>query len=224
MTAERQTDFFVKYHNIFMNRNLPMTETCMCWGLDVGDGWYCLIDNMCRELTELEKDWDVSVIADQLKEKYGTLRFYHHIEYGKRWAVKENPVRRFIERTLWKVIAKINRTVLPKINKDWWIPFPNLKTSTTYFDGKEYMKDMYRNCSRQLKKTKAVDNLDDQLDWIVDRYEALSGEVCDQCGTYGTFENPITPRQGWLVQTICKKCLDEDEKSQQKPIDNPPPL
>jgi hypothetical protein len=39
-----------KYPEIFKQRHAPMTETCLCWGLAVGDGWYCLIDSLCAAL------------------------------------------------------------------------------------------------------------------------------------------------------------------------------
>lgn len=89
----------------------------MCWGLEVGDGWFDLIDALCASLsstysttislspeeTELYGErygtWnresgkhegpDVAhsymevsppaVVADQVKEKFGTLRFYYHL-------------------------------------------------------------------------------------------------------------------------------------------------
>ena len=40
MKAELQQQIFAKYPKMFGDRTKPMTETCMCWGLEVGDGWY----------------------------------------------------------------------------------------------------------------------------------------------------------------------------------------
>lgn len=39
-----------QYPKIFRDRHAPMTETCMCWGFDVGDGWFNIIDQMCRNM------------------------------------------------------------------------------------------------------------------------------------------------------------------------------
>lgn len=59
------------------------------FGVEAGSGWYELIRNLCREIAEVcaqagrEKD----LIVDQVKEKYGELRFYCHLEGG---TVEEN--------------------------------------------------------------------------------------------------------------------------------------
>lgn len=114
MKAELQQKLFSKYPKIFADRTKPMTETCMCWGLDVGDGWYDIIDTLCEALTytystsvEIDEEdgkrlgiepykmgdednyfFQVEppqVIATQVKEKYGTLRFYYHKEYDEKF-------------------------------------------------------------------------------------------------------------------------------------------
>jgi len=109
MKAELQEKLFDKYPKIFGDRTKPMTETCMCWGLDVGDGWYDLIDTLCEALTytyttSIEVDEEdgkrlgikpysdsyyftvepPQVIATQVKEKYGTLRFYYRSEFDEK--------------------------------------------------------------------------------------------------------------------------------------------
>ena len=86
MKTELEKQLFDKYPSIFADRTKPMSETCMCWGISCDDGWYHIIDNLCKQLTFIENVYDVKVIADQVKEKYGTLRFYHHIVLGPRWS------------------------------------------------------------------------------------------------------------------------------------------
>jgi hypothetical protein len=39
-----------RYPKIFVNRNAPMNETCMCWGICTGDGWYNLLDQLCSAI------------------------------------------------------------------------------------------------------------------------------------------------------------------------------
>jgi len=46
--------------------------TCMAFGFEVGDGWEPLI----RELSEKLEALDEEVVARQVKEKFGSLRFY----------------------------------------------------------------------------------------------------------------------------------------------------
>jgi hypothetical protein len=72
MTKELKDKLYVNYQGLFSRKDLPMSQTCMCWGIEVGDGWYNLIDELCSKLVALHPN----IRADQVKEKYGTLRFY----------------------------------------------------------------------------------------------------------------------------------------------------
>ncbi len=36
------------YPKIFVNRNASVQTTSMCWGFQHGDGWYNIINNLCR--------------------------------------------------------------------------------------------------------------------------------------------------------------------------------
>ena len=72
-----------RYPQMMVNRNLPMTETCMCWGFSCGDGWFNILDqlmgNIQHHLDCNNKNGPVvaQVTLDQVKEKFGTLRFYY---------------------------------------------------------------------------------------------------------------------------------------------------
>jgi hypothetical protein len=39
-----------KYPLIFKDRHGDMTKTAMVWGFECSDGWFTLIDNLCRQL------------------------------------------------------------------------------------------------------------------------------------------------------------------------------
>lgn len=83
-------------------------ETCMCWGFSHSDGWYDILEHLCEAATytystSIEVDEEdgkrlglevndynqkyyfkvnpPQMIADQVKEKFGTLRFYYHLEF-----------------------------------------------------------------------------------------------------------------------------------------------
>ncbi|NBP68274.1 MAG: hypothetical protein EBR30_01280 [Cytophagia bacterium] len=113
MSPELDKQLCNKYPEIFIDRNKSPQETCMHWGFEVGDGWYELIDVLCEALTytfttsvqvdeedgkrlgiEPYKDAKEEVnyffrveppqvVADQVKEKFGTLRFYYHLEFSE---------------------------------------------------------------------------------------------------------------------------------------------
>jgi hypothetical protein len=82
MKEELDKQLCEKYPKIFVNRNGDMKETCMYWGFSCGDGWYDLIDTLCWDIQSYidnnssETRVIPQVVAEQVKEKFGTLRFY----------------------------------------------------------------------------------------------------------------------------------------------------
>jgi hypothetical protein len=110
MTPEHDELLCKKYPKIFKDRRGDMTQTAMCWGFEIGDGWFNIINNTCgliqwhidqtrKERARLLKkqrnladgegmfDWELErlakpvvrqVVATQIKEKFGTLRFYYN--------------------------------------------------------------------------------------------------------------------------------------------------
>lgn len=88
MNQELDEKLCSKYPKIFANRHGDMKETLMCWGFECGDGWYNIIDQLCANIQH-HIDWKQEqkekygrgegcsqVVAVQVKEKFGTLRFY----------------------------------------------------------------------------------------------------------------------------------------------------
>ncbi len=79
-----------KYPLIFKNRHGDTRETLMCWGFECGDGWYQILDSLCGNIQHYI-DWNnksavagykdfkpiPQVVAVQVKEKFGGLRFYY---------------------------------------------------------------------------------------------------------------------------------------------------
>lgn len=88
-----QKEIFERYPKIFGDKDKPMTETCMCWGLEVPDSWLPIIDELCDALQNCTYSMSVSnfdgviefpqVVAEQVKEKFNGLRFYYRLEYGQ---------------------------------------------------------------------------------------------------------------------------------------------
>ena len=79
-----------KYPKMMINRNKSMQETCMCWGFECGNGWFTILDQLMSNIQH-HIDWNnknfekgykqykqvPQVTLDQVKEKFGTLRFYY---------------------------------------------------------------------------------------------------------------------------------------------------
>lgn len=78
MKVELQEKLFKDHPDIFQQKDLPMSQTCMCWGIECGDGWYPIIKSLCLAIENIKYNYKgVHVFATQVKEKYGTLRFYY---------------------------------------------------------------------------------------------------------------------------------------------------
>jgi len=129
MRDELDKQLCEKYPRIFRNRHKDMTESCMFWGFECGDGWYQILDSLCANIDHYikwkrnqrvydlklarvkKKGYDAVlnyltrgrpatmfdedraqeimeqelrltpythwVTADQVKEKFGGLRFYY---------------------------------------------------------------------------------------------------------------------------------------------------
>ena len=66
-----------RYPNIFAERHGDPVATSMCWGFEVDDGWFTLLDVLCRELQrETDERGAPQVVATQVKQKAGSLRFH----------------------------------------------------------------------------------------------------------------------------------------------------
>lgn len=74
MKKELQEKLYKEFPDLFSEKDLPMTETCMCWGICCDDGWFNLIRNLCLEISKADKDKKIKAV--QVKEKFGGLRFY----------------------------------------------------------------------------------------------------------------------------------------------------
>lgn len=63
----------------FRNKDLPCTKTCMCWGIECGDGWYEPLLEFAKRaevINELLKPYGCCIVADQIKSKWADIRVY----------------------------------------------------------------------------------------------------------------------------------------------------
>jgi hypothetical protein len=86
MNHELELKLYNKYPKILQNCGKSPMESCMSFWLEVEDGWYKILDECMEKLQYFcdlcSKDGrEVQVVADQIKEKYGDLRFYVSV-YG----------------------------------------------------------------------------------------------------------------------------------------------
>lgn len=105
-----QEEIIKKYPRLFVNASKSPQESCMSFGIECDNGWMDIIDNICNFLNNnkwstgtnlTNKDGKLvfvkyeypTVIFDQIKEKFGTLRIYYHIdipEFNEYTEISEN--------------------------------------------------------------------------------------------------------------------------------------
>lgn len=81
--AKYGESFISRFPILFQLRKLSMTETTMVWGIEAPLGWYHILEQLCTVLEfynlEFKDKYGIAIVADQVKEKFGTLRFYYTV-------------------------------------------------------------------------------------------------------------------------------------------------
>ena len=77
MKLELEQKLINKYPKLYKQHDWDMRQTCMCWGFEVGDGWFDLINELSSKIEPLGAE------AVQVKEKFGGLRFYFVVHSDK---------------------------------------------------------------------------------------------------------------------------------------------
>lgn len=82
MSPERDKELCEKYPKIFIDRNSKTSNYPISYGITCGDGWFNILDVACAliqqrcDLVHEKEDKNIQVRALQIKEKFGSLRFY----------------------------------------------------------------------------------------------------------------------------------------------------
>lgn len=84
MSREEYTQYMLEtYPDMFGDYNKSPQETCMCWGFDIGNGWYHVLDSLCAKLDAIRDATLINVKFSQIKEKFGGACFYHYTVFPK---------------------------------------------------------------------------------------------------------------------------------------------
>ena len=86
MNHELELKLYNKYPKILQDCGKSPMESCMSFWMECDDGWYNLLDKCMEKLQYFcdlcsKNGEEVQVVANQIKEKYSTLRFYVSV-YG----------------------------------------------------------------------------------------------------------------------------------------------
>lgn len=75
--------FMERFPILFQHKDKSARETPLCLGIGCPTGWFHILEQLCTILEfhnmEFAKNYGIAIVADQVKEKFGTLRFYYTI-------------------------------------------------------------------------------------------------------------------------------------------------
>lgn len=80
MKAELEQALYRDFPELFREHSLPMSETCMCWGICCSDHWEPAIRKACQTIMDYfnprREELKIVPAFSQVKEKFGGLRMY----------------------------------------------------------------------------------------------------------------------------------------------------
>ena len=117
MKTELELKLVKEYPKIFKDYKGDPKQTCMAFGFECGDGWYWLIDSLCKNLQwNTDHNGYPQVVATQVKEKFGGLRFYTNGTNDKQRAVIS-----FVESLSYKICENCGTNQDVSTDNKGWI-------------------------------------------------------------------------------------------------------
>ena len=182
------------YPKMMVDRNKPMTETCMCWGFECGDGWYDLLNHLMSGIQH-HIDWKQKqrsaaiahnqAIIDAQRQPPNWTKFNEVYPTNNSWTEE---LRKSIinhTATLREVPNECPQVVLNQVKEKFG-------TLRFYYTGG-----------------------DDYISGMVTLAESLSGTICEGCGSSAKTYWPKSENGGiggW-VRTLCQSC--ESKRNEQ---------
>lgn len=174
-----------RYPKIFRDRHADMRTTAMCWGFDIGDGWFNIIDKMCRNM-----QWHID---HSRKDRARVLRFNRamkralagNLEPLIKYHTNGNSPssRQWAEDTVKKIMS----------NNSQFRPVPEACTQVVATQVKEKFGTLRFYYYGGDDYCRGVEALAD----------SLSAVTCEDCGSPGKLLH-----QGWH-RTLCEKHAKE---------------
>ena len=192
MSPELQKQLFDKYPKIFRQKDLDKMQTAMCWGIECRDGWYMLIDTLCKNL---------QFNTDNNNKKY----------------IIKNKILRILIPFLSKIVSyipgkynfkrerQINPLVILRRFLDKKIDNFRRKVKFIYVESNRYPQVE----AVQVKEKWGglcfyTDGHNDAQGGAISFAESMSYHICERCGS----TNDVQQTKGGWVKTWCKECRE----------------
>lgn len=195
MTPENDQKLCAKYPKIFVDRDKGPRESCMHWGLAVGDGWYNLIDAAC---STIQNHIDSSI-------KYAKFQTKHNEIVT---AVRAGDMTLFN-----KHYAKMEEKWRNQILEQMLQPDNNEESRLGYGHG---IRPIEPICS-QLVADQVKEKFgglrfyhhggDELCNGVIDMAQAMSFRICEECGSPGKVGG-----KAW-IRTLCPTHIKKGEES-----------
>ena len=184
MSPELEEKLVKKYPKIFKNRYADMRTTAMCWGLEIGDGWYNIIDALCANI-QSHIDW-------KRKDRASALRF---------------------NRALKRAIAGDESALIKYFCYGGKISDYAIKSAYEAIERASYRKvpdTVYQVVAAQVKEKFGTlrfycDGGDDRIRGMENMAESMSARTCETCGSPGKLF-----RNGWHYVACTNHAREED--------------
>jgi hypothetical protein len=200
MTKELQDKLYADFPDLFSEKDLPMSETCMCWGLECGDGWEPIIRQMCVQLKGARTYF--------MRLKSPLFRSYQMYTWLE---VKTEKLRRWTERKLGLHPYSLR---IPNPFKyvsfiGWGVRFTQIKekfgTLRAYYTIYPKVEEEEMRKFDQKQLAAAYERYSGYVEGVTSFTEYLSSKTCEHDGNPGR----LTGRR-WLA-TRCTNCQPEEE-------------
>lgn len=187
MRKELDEALVAKYPKIFRDRHGDMTKTLMCWGFSCGDGWYNIIDALCRNIQ--------SHVDSSRRTRARALRFNRALKRGlcgdtrgliRYYTLPGREPNDWTNKSVERAIADARYDAVPQAVPQIVAVQVKEKFGTLRF---------YTNAA------------DDYVHGLISMAESMSARTCEECGSPGE-----TYYDGWHV-TLCEKHASEQGRS-----------
>lgn len=168
------------------------------WGrwISCDKGWYPLVIELDQKLAEIYPDYQLH----QVKEKFGTLRYYVGFPDLKTQLEIEMKETQPIPGTInprWLRTSDGERTAQQQYELDKWY----YEKYLPMFDSEEYLQQYEELEPERQRRVE----LSKKMEETIQEYENLSAVTCELCGA----DAQVLARSYWY-KTLCPTCADKE--------------